>query len=192
MTHLLGTDVDSNVAARLGVPTHAVRRKRWKMGIPPYDPSQQRRKFVWTRDKIALLGTDVDRVIAKRLGVSVPTVAIKRAELDIKSYYPQHRIRWTREMIALLGKTSDWKIAERYKIDRMSVARERLRRRVRAFVETRPVKRAPKLKPILSFPIRALAKRYHISSETVARLRHDLGVPTPKRWPDKSGGKRGS
>jgi hypothetical protein len=97
MIRLLGTDIDSDVAARLGLPTHAVRRKRWKTGIPPYDASRQRRGFVWTRRKIALLGTNVDRVIAKWLRISAATVAIKRAQLGIKSFYPQRRIRWTKK-----------------------------------------------------------------------------------------------
>ncbi len=189
MSRFLGTDTDENIAARLGIPRHAARHKRRKMGIPPYDVRQQRSSFVWTKAKIALLGTDVDRVIAKRLGVNAATVAIKRAALGIKSFYPQRRIQWTREMVALLGKATDWEIADRYKIDRESVARERQKRGIPRYIDTRPVKRSPKLKTILSLPIDLICRRYHMSTDTVKRLRHDLGVPVLGRWPAKRRGR---
>jgi hypothetical protein len=182
MTRWLGADTDNNIADRLGLTEHVVRRKRRIMGIAPFDEGRQRKVVVWTGEKIALLGSDVDRVIAKGLGVSVPTVAIKRTELGIKSFYPQRRIRWTRKMAALLGKVTDWKIATQYKISRTSVARERQRRGIPPRVVTLPIERTPDLKSILSQPIRSISRRYKISSETIAKLRRELRVPTPKRW----------
>ena len=92
-------------------------------------------------------------------------------------------------MVALLGRVTDWKIAKRYKIDRMSVARERQKRGIRPCIETRPVKRIAKLKPILSLPMNLICRRYKMSTETVAKLRHDLDVPGLGRWPVKARGK---
>jgi hypothetical protein len=187
MIQLLGTDIDSNIATQLGFPEHSVSLKRWKMGIAPYANRRKKRNtFAWTRDKIALLGTDGDRVIARRLGVSVPTVAIKRTQVGIRSFYPQRRIRWTKGMVALLGKVTDWKIARKYKMSQESVARDRRKRGIPPCVENRPVKRTPRLKPILALPMRLIGRRYKISTETVARLRQELGVSPLGRWPDKS------
>jgi hypothetical protein len=190
MIRLLGTDTDGNIATRFGIPEYAVRFKRWKMDIPSYvEYSGKQNTFEWTRDKIALLGTNLDGVIARRLGVTRSAVALKRAQLGIKSFYPQWRIRWTKEMVALLGKITDWKISGRYHISRGSVARERRKRGIPPCIETRPVQRTPKLKPILSLPIRVISRRYKIGFDTVARLRRELGVPPVERWPTKRRGK---
>jgi hypothetical protein len=88
-------------------------------------------------------------------------------------------------MGARLGKATDWEIAARYRIKRESVARERRRRNIPPAVETRPVKRTPKLKAILSLPLRSISRHYNIGWDTVAKLRRELGVPLPQRWPSK-------
>ena len=191
MMQLLGTDIDRSVAERLGLPTYSVRHKRQRMGIPPHgDVPEQRHAhaFTWAKNKIALLGTDSDRKIAARLGTNMAVVASQRRLLGVPSFYPQKRILWTKEMTALLGKITDWKIAAKYGISRGSVARARLMRGLKPCVETRPVKRTPNLKRILHLPLRVICRCLKISTETVARLRRELGVRPPVRWPARPRG----
>ncbi len=191
MIQFLGTDIDSSIAERLGLPMYSVRHKRQRMGIAPYgDPPEQRRPNAlnWTKNKIALLGKDSDHKVAGRLGTTLGVVARQRTRLGIPSFYRQRRIVWKKEMTALLGKITDWKIAEKYGISRGSVARSRLRRGIKPCVETRPVKKTPNLKRILRLPLRVICRRLNISAETVARLRRELGVRPPARWPARPRG----
>ncbi len=193
MIRLLGTDIDDRVAERLGLPVYLVRHKRQRLGIPPYgDVPEQRhaRAFAWAKSKIALLGTDSDRKTAERLGTTPGVVTRERTRLRISSFYRYRRISWTKGMAALLGKVTDWKIARKYEISRASVARERRKRGIPPCVDTRPVIRAPKLRPLLSLPIRVIARRYKLTYETIAKLRRDLGVPPLERWPSNRKGSR--
>jgi hypothetical protein len=188
MIRLLGTDIDDRVAEKLGLPVYLVRHKRQRLGIPPYGdvPEQHHpRAFNWTKSRIALLGTDSDQKIADRLGTTLGVVGLQRTRLGMPSFYPYRRISWTKEMVALLGKATDWEIAGRYKMKRESVARERQKRGIPPCVDTRPVIRTSKLRPVLSLPIRVIALRYKLTYETIAKLRRELGVLPLERWSSK-------
>jgi hypothetical protein len=189
MMQLMGTDIDHNIAAKLGLPTYAVRHKRQRMGIPPCGGAVEQRHanaFLWTKAKIALLGTDCDRKIAARLRTSLGVVTRQRVHLGIPSFYRQRRILWSKEMKTLLGKVTDWEIARKYRMSKASVARARRAFGIPRCVENRPVKRTGDLKNILHLPIRAICNYYGLTAETVARLRKELGVKPVGRWPENS------
>ncbi|OGQ81118.1 MAG: hypothetical protein A3F90_04005 [Deltaproteobacteria bacterium RIFCSPLOWO2_12_FULL_60_19] len=166
MIRLLGGNVDARVAEKLGLPEYLVMHKRQRLGIPSHGDVPERRQpraFNWTKRKIALLGTDSDRKIAERLGTIGGVVVRRRTRLGIPSFYRYRRISWTKEMVSLLGKTTDWEIAKKYGMKRESVARERRKRGIPPCIDARPVISTPALRPILSLPMRVIARRFLIS-----------------------------
>lgn len=111
---LLGTDHDSVIGERLGIPTHTLENKRRRLRIPP----NLRR---WTDAEIALLGTRTDREAAAQLGRQTAAVRRKREMLGI----PPSSRRWTAEEIALLGTDTDRNIAKKLGRTRSAVETKR-------------------------------------------------------------------
>ena len=58
MLALLGTDSDAAVARALGIHPGSVAGKRYRLGIPPFNPPphDQYRRFPWQPEELALLG----------------------------------------------------------------------------------------------------------------------------------------
>ncbi len=88
---LLGTASDPRIAKRLRISVPAVARKRWLLGIAPFQPAPPR--FRWTRRGLALLGRYRDPEVARRLGTSVMLVRTKRRVLGIAPF-DGDRARW--------------------------------------------------------------------------------------------------
>lgn len=112
---LLGTDHDSAIAERLGVPKHVVEGKRRRLGIAGILER-------WTDEEVALLGTRTDREVATRLVRTTAAVRRKREILGIQPFVP----RWTEEEVALLGTDTDRNVAERLGRTRLAVMTKRL------------------------------------------------------------------
>lgn len=99
---LLGTDTDTAIAKRLGLPQYTVENKRRRLGIPGFlEP--------WRPAEIALLGKMTDRRVAQRIVRSVEAVRTKRQKLGI----PPFVARWSDEEIGLLGTDTDRAVADR-------------------------------------------------------------------------------
>jgi hypothetical protein len=185
---LLGTDTDGKVAARLGLSTMAVQRRRFSLGIPPYAGSP----FLppgheWTRREIRLLGTLPDRKVAKILGLSDSTVMYKRQALRIPPYRRRlPPIRWTKKMLSLLGKVPDVEIARRYRISVARVRRKRYSLGIPGHVRGR-VAATPSLLRLLRLPTTLARKRTKLSGYAIAKLRREHGIEPQTydefRWP---------
>lgn len=79
---LLGTDVDSAIAAKIGRSANAVRKKRQETAIA----SAYRRD--WKPRELKLLGTMADAALAEMLGCSRLCVFKKRRALGIAAFSP--------------------------------------------------------------------------------------------------------
>jgi len=186
MESLLGSDFDWVIAERLGLPTYCVRRKRQLLGITAYGESFVRgspHAFRWTKEQMALLGRESDIQVARRLGISAAAVWRKRVQLGIRALTPKQHIEWTKARSALLGKLSDKGLAKRWGGKAETIARKRTELGIEPFVRTTPPRRSPALKAILRLPVHEICRRYRVSTETIKRLRRELGIPNLKRWP---------
>ncbi len=70
----LGTDIDRNIAKRLGRSVRSIESRRRVLGVAPYIPHDRE----WTADEIAMLGTTSDAALADHLGCSRLTVYRQR------------------------------------------------------------------------------------------------------------------
>jgi hypothetical protein len=132
---LLGTDSDTAIARRLGVPLGTVRYRRGKLRIPSTSVD---RVYDWTPEKDALLGTASDMDVAIKLGITQKQAEYRRRKLRIAYYQGSstpasgHNHRSPRvdpqKYRHLLGVLKDAEIAKIYKISRATVcfARQQL------------------------------------------------------------------
>lgn len=130
---LLGTDIDSAVARRLGVAKSSVAIRRQILGISTYQESLRGRKVEARPSPLPaeawpLLGTIPDLEIARRYALSTYLVRQCRRKLGIASFSgvgakPKHQ--WTEETEKLLGTLPDQKVADRLSIPVSSVAAKR-------------------------------------------------------------------
>ncbi len=81
---LLGTRIDKEVAAMIGLKKYTVLQKRMALGIPPLKPIAKRLK--WTASMIAALGSMSDVKLAAQIGTRADIVTKKRAELGIPAF----------------------------------------------------------------------------------------------------------
>jgi hypothetical protein len=129
---LLGTMTDIDLAKQLGSTPYWVRKKRYELGIEPYQMPEEaalrerRSNIVWTDEEIALLGTKSDPEIAKLLGVHPASVTLKRKKMGIAPSIEMDACEWTTQMLGLLGEVSDNFIGREYGISPITVKVKRL------------------------------------------------------------------
>jgi len=85
---LLGTDIDKNVAAKIGCNLHTIHQKRRELGIPSFNP--HRGKTNWD-EIIPHLGTMPDDEIARKFSVGIQNVRLHRLRAGIPSYCKVHK-----------------------------------------------------------------------------------------------------
>ena len=77
----LGTEVDEQIAARIGCSRQAVALRRRKLGVPPFRLHVRPRRR-WTQHELAALdGEESDERLAARLARTVAAVRSKRRQL---------------------------------------------------------------------------------------------------------------
>lgn len=77
---LLGSDIDSVIAKRIGRTTSAVRHRRERLKIPRVDAV---RSDLWSEDELALLGTDTDQRVSEQTRRTLTAVKQQRDKLKI-------------------------------------------------------------------------------------------------------------
>lgn len=82
---LLGTDLDSRIADRIGRSYLSVYGKRRALGIASFF------RFAWKARHVKQLGTKSDAVLARAWGISRQAVIKKRKALGIDCACPQNR-----------------------------------------------------------------------------------------------------
>lgn len=91
-------------------------------------------------------------------------------------------------MLALLGHATDVAIARRFGLtkDTVKAKRDALGIPVGRHARSRPIARTPALLRLLALPNPVLRTQYGIPKQTAARLRREVGLPTPDsrnaRW----------
>lgn len=177
---MLGTDSDYQIAAWLGISRGAVFSKRRALGIPPYNPPPHNswHELEWPAEALDLLGKVPDGEIAEMIGVAVSTVGTKRRRLEIPPYRPKApRIDWTQEKLELLGVVPDWKVARQLGVSTVAVTKGWLRRRIAPFRRGGGrVVPTPELVELLHLPTTVAAQRSGLKSDTIRRLRKELGI----------------
>lgn len=185
---LLGTMPDARIAAELGISTTAVAKKRQSLGIPSFDQRRGKwQRFRWTVRAVRLLGKQSDPEVAKVLGIARHTVRVKRNSLGIPPAN-FHRIEWTDDVKAKLGNVPDEEIAAEVGACKEVVS---VKRRALGILpnhlERLPLERSEKLKKLLATSsAEELERRYKIASNTVRKLRVELGIATPP-WRTRGG-----
>lgn len=142
---LLGTDIDSAIAKRLGFPDYVVWNKRTDLGIPAYGKVPP-----WTEEEIALLGTMYDTKVAKKLGRTLFSVKRKRETMQIPAF--KSASFWTSERIAFLGTASDEQVARQLNVSAKAVYAKRNELGIPPFM----------LHKNYSPPISSMDERYYI------------------------------
>jgi hypothetical protein len=105
---LLGTDLDTVIAKRIGCSKRQVQKARDAQGIKARRPRR-----LWTAEESTLLGTMSDCELAKRLNRSHTVVSKQRRLLGIRVFVPDdlRNTKWTRAEISLLAKYDDLQVA---------------------------------------------------------------------------------
>jgi DNA-binding CsgD family transcriptional regulator len=144
-----------------------------------------RKRCAWPKELAELLGKIPDARLARRAGVDSGTVAAERQRREIDPCCPhQSPVEWTEEMIAQLGSASDREVALTLGISYYAVGRKRRLLKIPSFYP--PPSRLsnpafpwrPQDVTMLGMMTdRELATRLGISSSTVAKKRHLLGIP---------------
>ena len=96
-------------------------------------PSNNGKRYIWTRWQIAKLGTISDAALSRKLGVCIGTVFEKRQKLGIPASRPPKSINWTPDVIALLGKIPDGEVARIYGMNILSVYKKRVALGIRCY-----------------------------------------------------------
>lgn len=124
LNHLLGTDTDEAVAAKMGLSFSTVIKRRKLAGIPAFKTG-----YGWTPKTIALLGTMTDAAIAIATGKTKASVHQKRTKLGIPAFREQKV--WSEDEIKLLGTDADKAIAVQVGRTEASVRMARVERGIK-------------------------------------------------------------
>lgn len=179
---LLGKHPDKAIAARVGLSTTSVVRKRQLLGIPPYRPVYPQTK--WTPRMLAALGRMSDLEVSRRFGVSYRAVNSKRRELGIPVARDVGAVVPTAELKRLLCQPSSV-VRQRTGLKYDTIAK--LRRQFGVRATTINELRWPQawVKRLGKATDREIASELGLPRTRVAWKRHALGIPpftVRRRW----------
>jgi hypothetical protein len=182
---MLGKASDRDVAEALGVSATAVGMKRMLLGIPPFQPPNER--IEWTDEMIALLGVEPDIEVAARYMVDKGCVSRKREELGVapagNRVFPE--LAGDPELSEILGLTTG-ELMRRYGVSKATVHRWRVWGAVQA--PPRDWRWTEEIVARLGKePDSRIAKDVGVTAGAVGYMRRRLGIPACPReqaWSD--------
>lgn len=117
----LGTTLDTELAALLGLSPSTVTVRRQSLGIKPFRTNQA---IEWTYEMIRALGQVPDKRIAREFNVSDASVKVKRIELGILPFGKTEMDPapdLPTDVISQIGKVPDKQLSDTYKVHRVHI-----------------------------------------------------------------------
>lgn len=187
-TKLLGTALDTELAAKWNIGVYHVRQRRILHGIPPFQippvPESEvsrRPPHQWTKKEEALLGTQPDTVIADRLDLDPGVVTVHRNRLGILPFRRGGPVEWTEGMLRLLGDVPDGTLAKEYEVSHASVKIKRIEEGIPPYgqdeMDVEPVLPLAVLDQIGKVPDNVLARVHRVSRVNLRIYRALHGIP---------------
>lgn len=187
MDALLGTMFDWKVAVKYEIHnTGVVRKRRWKLGIPAFQP-----RVEWTPEAIALAeDTSLTAVeVARRLGnVSRGPIGRYRREHGIQTKWAKKDMIWTPEAVTLAKDVTlpTYEVADQLEVGFGVIYRYRKKHGILRIGRKYSYSWTSEKEALLgTMPDSELADEL-VSERTVSKRRRELGIPafgsTPIEW----------